>query len=53
LLYGTLVEAATFLKIPEEAAQYEQRFMMAISALKKLGEGYGARDEYRYDIARG
>ena len=53
LLYGTLVEAATFLKTPEESAQYEQRFMMAISALKKLGEGYGARDEYRYDIARG
>jgi len=53
LLYGTLVEAATFLKVPEETAQYEQRFMMAISALKKLGEGYGARDEYRYDIARG
>ena len=53
LLYGTLVEAATFLKIPAEAAQYEQRFMMAVSALKKLGEGYGARDEYRYDIARG
>tara|TARA_R100000234_G_scaffold111947_1_gene85275 strand:- start:1427 stop:2062 length:636 start_codon:yes stop_codon:yes gene_type:complete len=53
LLYGTLVEAATFLKVPAEAAQYEQRFMMAISALKKLGEGYGARDEYRYDIARG
>ena len=53
LLYGTLVEAATFLKVPAETAQYEQRFMMAISALKKLGEGYGARDEYRYDIARG
>ena len=53
LLYGTLVEAATFLKVPAEAAQYEQRFMMAISALKKLGEGYGARDDYRYDIARG
>lgn len=53
LLYGTLVEAATFLKIPEETAQYEQRFMMAISSLKKLGEDYGSRDEYRYDIARG
>jgi len=53
MLYGTLVEAATFLKTPDEAAQYEQRFMMAISALKKLGEGYGARDEYRYDSARG
>jgi len=53
LLYGTLVEAATFLKVPEEVAQYEQRFISATSALKKLGEGYGARDEYRYDISRG
>jgi len=53
MLYGTLVEAATFLKTPDEAAQYEQRFMAATSALKRLGEGYGARDEYRYDIARG
>jgi len=26
---------------------------MAIQALKKLGEGYGARDEFRYDIAKG
>ena len=52
LLYGTLVEAATFLKIPEEAAQYEQRFVLAMTALKRLGEGYGAKDEYRYDIAR-
>ena len=51
MLYGTLVEAATFLKVPEEIGLYEQRFMMAISSLKKLGEGYGARDEYRYDIA--
>jgi hypothetical protein len=25
---------------------------MAIQNLKRLGEGYGARDEYRYDIAR-
>jgi len=53
LLYGTLVEAATFLKVPEEVAQYEQRFSQAVSALKALGEEYGARDEYRYDIARG
>jgi len=53
LLYGTLVEAATFLKSPEEVGQYEQRFISATSALKKLGEGYGARDEYRYDISKG
>jgi|TARA_Y100000114_G_scaffold103134_1_gene96232 hypothetical protein len=51
MLYGTLVEAATFLKIPEEIGQYEQRFNLALAALKKLGEGYGSRDEYRYDIA--
>jgi hypothetical protein len=53
LLYGTLVEAATFLKVPEEVAQYEQRFVQALNSLKNLGQGYGARDEYRYDIARG
>ncbi len=53
LLYGSLVEAATFLKIPDEVALYQQRFDMAIQGLKKLGEGYGARDEFRYDIARG
>ena len=52
LLYGTLVEAATFLKVPEEGGQYEQRFIAAVAALKKLGEGYGARDEARYDINR-
>ena len=52
LLYGTLVEAATFLKTPEEVGQYEQRFVSATAALKRLGEGYGARDEFRYDIAR-
>jgi hypothetical protein len=40
------------LKVPEEAAQYEQRFLAAVTALKKLGEGYGARDEARYDINR-
>tara|TARA_R100000700_G_scaffold32482_1_gene39870 strand:+ start:159 stop:794 length:636 start_codon:yes stop_codon:yes gene_type:complete len=53
LLYGTLVEAATFLKIPEEVVQYEQRFVQAINSLKNLGQGYGSRDEYRYDIAKG
>jgi len=53
LLYGALVEAATFLKTPEEAARYDQRFAQAVAALKDLGEGYGARDEYRYDISKG
>ena len=53
LLYGTLVEAATFLKVPEEIGQYEQRFIAATAPLNKLGEGYGAREEFRYDISRG
>jgi len=53
MLYGSLVEAATFLKVPEEAAAYDQRFAQAVAALKALGEDYGARDEYRYDISKG
>ena len=53
LLYGSLVEAATFLKTPEEAARYDQRFAQAVAALKDLGEGDGAREEYRYDISKG
>jgi len=39
--------------VPEEVAQYEQRFGQAIAAIKDLGEGYGAKDEYRYDISKG
>ena len=50
LLYGALIEAATFLKTPEEVGQYEQRFKEAIAALMQFGEGYGVRDEYRDDI---
>ena len=50
LLYGSLVEAATFLKTPEEVVGYEQRFKEALGALTRFGEGYGVRDEYRDDI---
>ena len=50
LLYGALVEAATFLKTPEEVMGYEQRFKEALGALTRFGEGYGVRDEYRDDI---
>ena len=53
LLYGTLVEAANFLKNPQETALYEQRFVQAVNGLKNLGQGYGSQDEYRYDINRG
>ena len=52
LLYGSLVEASTFIKTPEETPYYEERFQQAIAGLKKLGEGYGIRDEHRYDISR-
>ena len=44
------MEASTFLKVPEESAQYEQRFKEAVGALARFGEGYGVRDEYRDDI---
>tara|TARA_R100001143_G_scaffold41547_1_gene37658 strand:- start:6702 stop:7337 length:636 start_codon:yes stop_codon:yes gene_type:complete len=53
LLYGTLVEAATFLKAPEEVGQYEQRFSLGMQGLAKIGQGYGSRDEFRNDIAQG
>ena len=53
LLYGTLVEAANFLKNPQETVLYEQRFVQAVNGLKNLGQGYGSQDEYRYDINRG
>jgi hypothetical protein len=53
MLYGSLVEAANFLKSPEESAMYEQRFQGGVMGLKKLGETYGVRDEFRYDISRG
>jgi len=32
---------------------YEQRFQGGVMGLKKLGESYGVRDEFRYDISRG
>ena len=53
LLYGTLVEAATFLKNPQEVPAYEQRYAQAVAALKDLAEGYGKVDEYRYDVSKG
>lgn len=47
MLYGTLVEAATFLKTPDEIMLYQQRFDRAMQALANMGEGYGMRDEFR------
>ena len=52
LLYGCLVEASNFLKIPEESAAYEQRFKEALVNLNRVGDGYGVEDEYRHDVPR-
>lgn len=53
LLYGTLVEAAVFLKeTPDVIANFEARFKEGISRMKNLSEGRGTRDEYRYDLLR-
>tara|TARA_R100001126_G_scaffold34304_1_gene19141 strand:- start:460 stop:1098 length:639 start_codon:yes stop_codon:yes gene_type:complete len=52
LLYGCLVEASNFLKIPEESAAYEQRFKEALINLNRVGDGYGVEDEYRHDVPR-
>ena len=49
LFYGSLVEAATFLKfeIPEVQA-FEARFIGALTSLKNRVEVLGSKDEYRY-----
>ena len=53
LLYGSLVEAYTFLKgKPDILAQYEKRFMEEIARLKNRAEGRSRRDEYRADALR-
>jgi hypothetical protein len=53
LLYGSLVEAATFLKLdPNEVMNFEQRFQDAIARLKNTSEGAGTQSQYRYDQVR-
>lgn len=47
LLYGTLVEAYTFMKGEEDLIKtYEMRFREALARLKNLGEGQQVTDEY-------
>ena len=54
MLYGSLVEAATFLKLdPPEIQMFEARFANALNSLKAMFETLGNRDEYRYDNVRG
>ena len=53
LIYGTLVEAYTFMKGEADLMTlYENRFNQEISRLKNLAEARGRKDEYRYDSLR-
>lgn len=53
LLYGSLVEAYTFMKgEPNLLMLYSQRFMEGLSRLKNLGEAQETMDEYRYGPLR-
>ncbi len=53
LLYGSLVEAYTFLKgEPDLMNLYNSRFQESLQWLKNLGEGLQTRDQYRYDRLR-
>jgi len=53
LLYGSLVEAYTFMKGDADLMQqYEQRLNLEVLRLKNQAEARGRRDEYRYDSLR-
>ena len=53
LLYGSLVEAYTFMKGDADLMQqYEQRFNLEVLRLKNQAEARGRTDEYRYDSLR-
>jgi len=48
LLYGALIEAATFMKQePDIIQQYTTRYMEALGLLKQLGDGKNRQDAYR------
>jgi hypothetical protein len=48
LLYGSLVEAATFMKAEQDlVALYNQKYTEAMGELKRLGDGLERQDAYR------
>ena len=48
LLYGTLVEANTYMKGEQDmTAMYNQKYMEALALLKNLGDGKQQTDTYR------
>ena len=53
LLYGCLIEASSFMKLPtDNQTMYEARFGQEVSRLKNRAEARGRKDEYRYDSLR-
>ena len=53
LLYGSLVEAAIFMKLnPAEIQTYDIKYQEGLARLKLLGESKDVRDESRYDNIR-
>ena len=53
LLYGSLVEAYTFMKGEQDLLSlYNNRFQESLQWMKNLGEGLQTRDQYRYDRVR-
>jgi len=53
LLYGSLVEAAIFMKLaPAEIQTYDVKYQEGLTRLKLLGESKDVRDEARYDSLR-
>jgi len=53
LLYGALLEAATFMKSePDTIKNYQERYNEALSLAKRLGDGMERRDAYRSGQAR-
>jgi hypothetical protein len=53
LVYGALLEAATFMKSnPDTMAVYKDRYMEALALLKRLGDGLERQDAYRSGQAR-
>ena len=54
LLYGSLVEAYTFMKgEPDLLTFYNNRYFESLQGLKRLGEGQQTSEEYRQDRVRG
>jgi hypothetical protein len=53
LLYGSLVEAYTFMKGEQDMIQlYNQKYMEALALAKRLGDGLERSDAYRSGQAR-